>query len=216
MGDVVFIGTEWFWDYYSKSSPTNKLESLVNWCGNTWADEVDDGDYRYTPYIESGSDKVVVPESELPNNSSLGDRLGAADSWLVNNTTMEGWADVFVVADHYGFDSDDTYGIAYTNNAGSDSYITALVDLSYEDNGELPPAYSQVKSEGLAFHELCHVYSGDHKKGDTQSDGDASLMWDWNSVNCSDDGDGSLKKRYLSSCNVQEIRDYYDNNRSKF
>lgn len=218
MSDVVFVGTEWFWSYYDKSTPSDKLDSLASWCGVTWSNEVDNsnGDYPIRTYVENGSDKVVIPESALPNNESLGDRLTAADDWLANNTQMEDWADSFVVADHYGLDSNDTYGIAYVANAGQDNNITAMADLSYEDNGNLPPAYSEVKSEGLAFHEMCHVYDGYHKDGDIQSDGDASLMWDWNDVDCSDSGTGDLKRRYLSTCNRDRIRYYYDQNSSSF
>jgi hypothetical protein len=60
----------------------------------------------------------------------------------------------------------------------TDAYLTTLADLSWEDNGNLPPAYNRVKSEGLAFHEMSHTFDGRHKEGDTQADGDASLMWD--------------------------------------
>ncbi len=212
MVEIVFLGTEWFWTYYDKTSPKNKLESLLSYCGTQWAQEIDEnnGDYPFTPYIESGSSKLVVPESALPDtDSTLKERRTAVDNWLANNSGMN-WADGFVVADHYGFD-DNTYGWSYgagAGAAGGNYGITALVDCSWEDHSDLPPAYNDVKSEGLAFHEMLHLFSGNHTKANTESNGDASVMWDWNDVDCTDSGPGSLKEGYVSSCNQNRIHNY--------
>jgi hypothetical protein len=220
MADFVFVGTEWFWDYYDKTSPSDKLQSIMNWCGETWANQIDNsnGDYPFSPHIEDGDNKTVIPSSALPSGSSvgLGERMADADDWLVNNTTMNSWADVFVVADHYGYD-DNTYGVGYTGTAGSDNDITGLVDCSWEDHNDLPSELSLVQSEGVAYHEMCHVFSASHPDHvGTNSNDYVSLMYSWDGSGCFDYGSPDLVERSNTTCAISSVRDYYDSNRFDF
>lgn len=210
--DVVFVGTEVFWDDYSKQSPTNKINYLANYCENMWSGEIDSGSYDLATSVEDGSGRTEIPESALPDNQpSLYDRLKSADNYLESNLSGYYGIDSIIIADYY---VNNAYGWALGANATQSINKSAVADCGWEDNSSLPPAYSNTKSEGIAWHELLHLWRADHTYGITYADGDATIMWDWNQTpDCTDNGTGSLKLRDVSSCNKDRVRSYYDDNR---
>ncbi|SFB74497.1 hypothetical protein SAMN05444422_101667 [Halobiforma haloterrestris] len=161
---------------------------------------------------------MTVPASELPDENDLSERLYDSDDYLKDNEDgLYDGADSIVVVDYYG-DDNNTYGWGYIGTAGNNDNICGLVDVHHEDNNNLPSELSRVESDGVAFHELLHVYDSEHSDDvstyDTpswQSD-EISLMYSWDGVDCNDQGDTEVIENRVSSCTKSSVRSYIDSN----
>ncbi|AEH39297.1 hypothetical protein [Halopiger xanaduensis] len=206
-----FVGTESLWD----NMDYNKMSQILSWVSDAWNSHIeDDGDYD-SWFTAQGPAGVTIPESELSNSSDLGDRLSDADEWLRDNEGdfYDGPSSIIVV-DYHG-DDDNTYGIGYVGRAGESSYKNALVDVHHEDNNNLPSELSEVESEGVAFHELLHIYDATHPSDVSTRSGnpdEISIMYSWDGVSCSDNGDTEQIVEWVSDCTEGSVHSYIDSN----
>lgn len=211
---IQIVGTDPFWNNYSKQTPSNKMDDILNYTSNTWSEWTEDGSGQYdagfTAQYQAGA---TIPGSALPDTNSLFDRLQAADNWLSNNeSNLYSGADSIIVVDYYGNDP-NTYGWAYIQTAGTDDNKCGLVDTQWEDTGSLPSELSNVKSEGVAIHECYHTFNARHPKDVTTfSTDDITLMYSWDGVDCNNDGSTNVVVDITSNCTDSDVRGYIDNN----
>jgi len=208
-------GTEPFWDNMSWS----RMSDMQTWVSGAWNTHIEDGSGDYESWFTAqGPAGVTIPSSELPDSGPLGDRLDAADEYLRNNESdfYDGPSSIIVV-DYYGQD-DNTYGWGYIGTAGDSDDKTGLVDVCHEDTNDLPSELSEVESDGVAFHELLHVYNASHpsdvstRGNSSQDDDEISIMYSWDDVSCSDDGDTELIANWVSNCAEDSVHSYIDDN----
>lgn len=212
---ISIIGTESFWNNYSSSSPSSKLHSIGNYCENVWNVEIDQGDYPLTTHPQTGASKIAVPESALPS-TNLPDRMHTADEWIVANHPLKVYTEGIIVADHFGQDANH-YGHGYVGAGSQRQDKSVIADCAWEDAGSLPPSIDQDGSEGIAWHELCHLWNGIHSKASNYSDGDSSVLAAFeDQVDCLDQSSGWNVLSEVSSCNRERIRNYYDDHQYKF
>jgi hypothetical protein len=205
---VAFVGTETFHDNYS-----TKLSDIQQYCEDVWESDINDANDNYSSFFPLYTDSdVVVPESALDGASSLQDRYEAAEDWLQSNWDVYPDYSGIVVADYSGVDP-DVYGLAEYDGGDCSLSKCAHVDAWHEDNGELKPAYSDEGTEGVAAHEILHLFVGKHKYAHVDSSGNATLMWGGKDIihecNSAQDNASDVLKAY-SSCNVNRVRDHID------
>lgn len=127
------------------------------------------------------------------------------------NEVIYNITDTLLVLDYYGLD-ENTYGWGYVGTAGQNRYNTGLVDMWWEDNDELPGLLSGVKSSGVAYHEMCHVFGSEHPAGvANRASGDVSLMYSWDGTDCFDYGTAQDIVRWQTNCSIDSVRNHIDN-----
>ena len=215
--DIYVVGTERFFNNYSKQSTSGKLDDVTNFCQDKWQTFIEDGSGSYKgDFITQYQSDVEVPESALRDDNDLSKRLYDADDWLDNNFKYYGndlnVADSIVVVDYYGQDS-GTYGWGYIGTAGNDNNICGLVDTEWEDTDSLPLELSLVDSEGVAFHEMLHTFGARHPDDVTTDNYDyCSYMFSWDGADCDPDGNTDQVANFTSNCTESGVRSYVDNN----
>lgn len=205
---VAFVGTSSFHDQYS-----TKLGDIRDYCNNVWESDINDSSDTYEPYFALYTDSdVEIPESALDSASTLSDRLKAADSWLDSNWSPYDDYDGVVIGDYWGGDS-GVWGVAFQDGAYCTDDKSALADAYHEDNNNLQE-YQDEGTEGVAAHEILHLFNGEHELGYVDSYDDATLMWGDSSIdhtcNNTDDYADDVIQAY-SSCNVDRVRNHLDN-----
>lgn len=151
--DIAFVGTTGFFDNYSKTNPGDKVENMQKWCSDTWDTWQSTDDFWYAV------DRSVI-EVPTPSGNDTCERTKESQQWLENNYDDYSFYDAIVVLDYWG-----GYGLGYSSAIGGAGHYNdkvSLVDMKEEDSGNLPGFFSEVKSEGIAFHEVGHLYCARH------------------------------------------------------
>lgn len=227
MQNISLVGTESFYDGYS-GDPNSKISGISNWLDSSWQDNIEDGsgDYSADFSVESKS-AVEVPSSALRGCSQccggevscveLCERRSDAQDWLHNNWSGYSSPDVVLVVDYYGGDdaegsNQDTYGCAAVANAGNDSGKTAIIDTYYEDNNQLDSNFTEVKTEGVGFHEVGHEYCALHEDSSIYYDDESTLMYSPGAgvADCTNNGTSETIKNDVSACSKSVIQCYID------
>lgn len=208
------IVTEDFLDNHPDSSP--KQHEITNTVEDEWGSWIEDSSGDYLAYFrEVSPSDDYIPSAQL-SNSSLKDRAHDADGYLEVQGDIASEADMVLVVDYFGGGFPGySSGIA---NAGKDyrnNDITAVVDTWFEDNDELDQMTQNVRSEGVAFHEVLHQFGMLHGNDCSTLSGH---YWDKYSIACVPDGDvtcnNSANPVYqgfpTSSCSTSTVRDHID------
>lgn len=199
--------------------PNSKRHEIIDKIEEEWGKWIEDSNGNYIGYVRQVSpNEAQIPASELPS-TTLSDRVHKADNYIENAAqNIASDADMILVIDYFG--GGDYPGVSTDwGNAGKDyrnNEITATVDTWWEDNNELDPVSANVRSEGIAFHEVLHQFDMYHS--------DCSALqrsrWDRYSIDCppdgnpecSDAGDPFYQGFETSDCSTSTVRNHIDNN----
>ena len=201
---VDVVGTESFFD--QPSGGNSRLDSIASWCDNVWTGDIQDGsgDY-YANFTARDASTVEVPESALCDSCTLGDRRADADVWLYDI------ADAIIAVDYA---SGLGMGHAGGGSTAGDAWdITCIANVDRESKNVLPDEWKDVGTEGIAAHELGHLFDGDHGDAATVDGGSTSLMYGSDSnVNCFSVDDVTKVIDWYSSCTRSDVRSHVDAN----
>ncbi len=127
------------------------------------------------------------------------------------------YADAVVVLDHYYFD-EGHYGVGFIGNVGYDSNICGIIDCAYEDYNSMAPELQNVKSAGVAYHELSHVFNARHTDVGMDIYNNATIKYGFDDgiSACYKDALPEVVEREQSYCCVNRVRNRYDNRKVLF
>lgn len=204
--DIALIGTEYFHDYYG----SGKLSDIHDWVENTWENHIEDGSGSYEVMTD------VYTSTEIPSSAisgtTLAKRRKTAEDWVKNNKGWYSNYDVLLMATYWGGE-DGIYGNACVGCAGG-YRKSAMVDTFYEYNNMMTSTFDNIKTEGVAWHEVGHTFCAWHADSGAYSDCDATLMHNPNdSADCFNycSSDPDLIIRDVSSCTKEVMRCFIDN-----
>lgn len=210
---IDFLGTEDFFDRWSGDAEA-KIASVKDWCESAWS-QVEDGSGDYEASFYAWGDTVQVPSKVLPDgDEAFSERVWEADQWLQDNWYYYESSDAVVLADHYGKGKHDNHGKT-KGQAGSNILNVAMYDTYYEDENELFPTYEGVGTEGVAYHELSHLFQAFHSDATTNSSWfsptEASILYSpAEDPECSVEGSPDAVERFHSACGRSAIRGFID------
>lgn len=214
------MGTERFHGRWTGSSD-DTIDDIKSWSADCWSTYIEDGSGEYDPYWYAWTENdVAIPESALSSGdgATLGDRCLDAHIWLDDNWGLYDGSDAVHVVDYYG---EGNGPIGTTNGLAGENIKTSAVDGRYGDGGDLtlPQAYQDVGLPAAGYHEITHMFSGDHQ--------DATINWNWFSPDevsvmyspagpapgChADSGTPEVVRQLHSSCTTNELRAWIDDN----
>lgn len=208
--NVFIVGTEPFFNHFSNS----KLQDIRDYCRDVWSTHIEDNDGNYTANIQYYSDyNVTVPESAMCNSCTTRERVNDADDWLHENWVSYSYTDVICVMDWNAIESDDRWGVAQ-EKAGTSRNKCTMVDLEETEGADGPWKYE--KSEGVAMHELIHMFidsGGWEHYPSVGSYGYASLMYDVGRLDyyCEKYDDPIYVDKKMGACARDDAREFIDN-----
>ncbi|WP_337652267.1 hypothetical protein [Halomontanus rarus] len=214
--------------HLNHSNSIGKQGSILEFVREMW-DKYVDRPVSFTPYLSP-----TVRANDFDNYFLGVDRVQEMDDWLNENWDRYGEMDAILVLDYLGNDDTDFGGFdrdeiggwfgstAKNGSAGGvdeydDKRYTAAINLWHDDESNLTDLYAEVGSEGLAFHELAHLFNAEHNDATVYYNG-ASLMYELNSDENYDDSprecnpfaDAEVKQSRVSFCTARKIRNHCD------
>ena len=212
---IAILGTQAFHNQWSSSD--SKLVDIREWCEDVWANEISPNGNYGASFADWSEGAIAVPDSafEDDNIDDLSIRRDNANDWLRDYWQYYDNYVAIIVIDDWGQD-DDKLGIALNSQAGSCCNRAAIVDARADRNGNLPSNLENVGSEGIAAHELVHLYGAQHTDGSTQDGGwfnpdEASIIAvPSDPIGCADNGSLDEIISWYSDCTVNEVQDHID------
>jgi len=203
------VGTDVFYDNYSGI----KLNNMMSYVEDVWESNIEDGSGSYEALFDVYT-STEVPDSSLCQSCSLRDRTNDIDDWLYNNWGSYNTYDVILVADYYEDVSQSFWGIAQ-QTAGTSRNKCAVVDV--DDIESTSGAWSNEKSEGVAAHEVLHMFMDESNSEHfprLDSSGDATLSYDAGDIAayCGSEYNVDTVIKDISSCVEYKVRNWIDNN----
>lgn len=222
--EVAILQTERFRDAYSR--PIGRASDVVNYCSNTWRQYLDG-----TLFVSLRT-SPVIPEDELGVPSGYEQRPGQVESWLQGDLSTQDRRtehvvfdqyDAFLVLDHIPDSAENMEGnspgyTVFGGEAGADQNKTAAVNTWYDQTGydddEFAPL-ERVGLEGAAFHELLHLFDGDHADAEGMGDRASLLFAPGATLGCNGSVDASDVEEvghWVSPCNIGSVNDFLGDN----
>lgn len=179
-----------------------------------WANEINPNGNYGASFADWPETSIAVPDSAF-DSTIMCNREDDADFWLdFNWQYYENYAAIIVV-DDWGQD-DDSLGCAPIGGAGYDGINkTAIIDARDDRNGTLPSYLENVRSEGIAAHELGHLYNAVHSDGSTQNiwfnpDESSMLAVPSDPIECTNNGSVDERIQWYSDCTVGQVQGHID------
>lgn len=199
---IDIIGTEPFWVEYSEQDNHDKMRDIEAFLRDVW-DTYVNRDVSINYY-----DGTYVPESALTDDP-LAYRTDQIDTWADNNWDIYDSSDTIVGIDY--FTSSNVYGYSpEIGGAGDSTDITVGVNSYFEDTNNLDYYIQNVKTEGICYHELCHMWDAKHKRASIDSLDQMSLIYSpANKAECIESSGTDQTIKWQSDCCKERVQEYY-------
>ncbi|MFC7216246.1 hypothetical protein ACFQO4_19470 [Saliphagus sp. GCM10025334] len=185
-----FVMTERFYQYYS-GNPESTLDRAADHCSTQWENFLSDSEDAY--FYTQTNDRLDL-EFNRYSEQPLSDRLDEAVEWF-NDDGPYWWdsTDAVIILDH----ADQEGHQGWVSTIGSAIYCddrVGIVDYAYE--GDL--SWSPI--DNISFHELIHLYNGEHRDAAIFANDKATVMSSWNDIGaveygCYNDGTNGKDER---------------------